>query len=194
MKRFTLVTALVLSALLIAPPSGQAQAAQGQGNAQGQGHARRHAENPGLAVPVVGTGTDGAFAGTFTLQRFVPNGTGVDAVGMLTGIVTKATGEAVSVVQTIRIPANVSTGTASMSTAAATISPAAICPILHLDLGPLHLDLLGLQIDLSRVILDITAESGPGNLLGNLLCAIVGLLDSPTGLAQLLNQILSILL
>lgn len=51
------------------------------------------------------------------------------------------------------------------------------CPILTLDLGPLFLDLLGLEIDLSRIELDITAVAGPNNLLGNLLCAIVGLLD-----------------
>ena len=79
------------------------------------------------------------------------------------------------------------------ATRVAGISAAAICPILHLDLGPLALDLLGLHIDLSRVILDITAVSGAGNLLGNLLCAVTGLLDNPTGLAALLNQILAIL-
>jgi hypothetical protein len=30
---------------------------------------------------------------------------------------------------------------------------------------------------LNQVVLDITAIPGPGNLLGNLLCAIAGLLD-----------------
>ena len=69
----------------------------------------------------------------------------------------------------------------------------ATCDILHLDLGPLSLDLLGLQIDLSRIVLDITAQAGAGNLLGNLLCAVAGLLDSPGGLARLLDQILGIL-
>jgi hypothetical protein len=53
----------------------------------------------------------------------------------------------------------------------------ATCPILHLELGPLDLDLLGIQVHLDRVVLDITAVPGPGNLLGNLLCAIAGLLD-----------------
>jgi hypothetical protein len=69
------------------------------------------------------------------------------------------------------------------------------CRILHLDLGPLFLDLLGLEIDLSRIILDITAVSGPGNLLGNLLCALVGLLDGPnfTALDRILAQINAIL-
>jgi hypothetical protein len=68
------------------------------------------------------------------------------------------------------------------------------CRILHLELGPLDLNLLGLRIQLSRVVLDITAERGPGNLLGNLLCAIAGLLNgNPTaGLVALLNRILGI--
>ena len=59
-----------------------------------------------------------------------------------------------------------------------------------------ELDLLGLVVNLNQVHLTITAEQGPGNLLGNLLCAIAGLLDQtpPLGLlAQLLNRILAIL-
>ena len=60
------------------------------------------------------------------------------------------------------------------------------CKILDLTLGPLHLDLLGLVIDLNQVQLDITAQPGPGNLLGNLLCAVVGLLDNGGPLSGLL--------
>jgi hypothetical protein len=52
-----------------------------------------------------------------------------------------------------------------------------VCPILHLELGPLDLNLLGLRVELNQVVLDITAIPGPGNLLGNLLCAVAGLLD-----------------
>jgi hypothetical protein len=42
-------------------------------------------------------------------------------------------------------------------------------------------------------VLDITAQSGPGNLLGNLLCSVAHLLDSNAagqGLASLLNNLL----
>jgi hypothetical protein len=69
------------------------------------------------------------------------------------------------------------------------------CPILTLDLGPLHLDLLGLVVDLDEVHLNIYAVPGAGNLLGNLLCALVGLLDpSPSPLlADFLNQLLGLL-
>ena len=70
------------------------------------------------------------------------------------------------------------------------------CPILHLELGPLDLNLLGLVVHLDRVVLDITAQVGSGNLLGNLLCAVAHLLDSNAAgnaLANLLNQLLGLL-
>ena len=73
---------------------------------------------------------------------------------------------------------------------------AASCDILNLVLGPLDLNLLGLEVHLNQVVLDIVAVSGAGNLLGNLLCAVAGLLDGPGPLGQiagLLNQILGIL-
>lgn len=71
------------------------------------------------------------------------------------------------------------------------------CQILTLTLGPLHLDLLGLVVDLNQVNLNITAQQGPGNLLGNLLCAVANLLNNPgnttPALTNLLNQILAVL-
>jgi hypothetical protein len=79
------------------------------------------------------------------------------------------------------------------------MSQQASCDILHLVLAPLDLDLLGLQVHLDRVVLNIVAVSGAGNLLGNLLCAITGLLDGGLAgqlgqLTNLLNQILQRLL
>jgi hypothetical protein len=56
--------------------------------------------------------------------------------------------------------------------------PPGQCQILDLVLGPLNLDLLGLVVFLDTVHLNITAQQGPGNLLGNLLCAVAGLLDN----------------
>jgi len=53
-----------------------------------------------------------------------------------------------------------------------------VCDILHLSLAPIHLDVLGLVVDTSAICVDITAEQGPDNLLGNLLCGIVDLLDT----------------
>lgn len=67
------------------------------------------------------------------------------------------------------------------------------CPILHLDVGPLNLDLLGLQVHLNQVVLDVVAVPGPGNLLGNLLCAVAGLLDG-LDLGNILGGLLQTLL
>jgi len=76
---------------------------------------------------------------------------------------------------------------------------AAVCPILHLDLGPLNLNLLGLHVHLNRVVLDITAVSGPGNLLGNLLCSVANLLNGGglpvqqiSGLLNILQQLVNV--
>jgi hypothetical protein len=69
----------------------------------------------------------------------------------------------------------------------------ASCSILHLVLGPLNLDLLGLKVHLNKVVLNIDAQSGSGQLLGNLLCAIAHLLDTGGTLSQLLTQLQNIL-
>lgn len=72
------------------------------------------------------------------------------------------------------------------------------CDILALELGPINLNLLGLQVDTSEICLFVTGERGGGNLLGNLLCSITGLLDGGTPLADILagltaNQRLTLL-
>ncbi len=53
------------------------------------------------------------------------------------------------------------------------------CDILNLDVGPLNLDLLGLQVTTSEICLDVYAQRGSGQLLGNLLCGVSHLLDNP---------------
>jgi len=70
------------------------------------------------------------------------------------------------------------------------------CGILNLTLGPLNLNLLGLVVTLNQVHLTITAVPGAGNLLGNLLCSLVGLLNgggSLSAISALLNSILALL-
>jgi len=146
-----------------------------------------------VAVPVTGTFTDalggvGTFTGTYTINRAAQSGGALQAVGTISGTATDSTGATVGTVsQAAVVPLQV-TGT---------------CDILHLTLGPLDLNLLGLVVHLDQVVLDITAEQAPGNLLGNLLCAVAGLLDPPTGggglggllqgIVNLLNQILGAL-
>jgi hypothetical protein len=76
------------------------------------------------------------------------------------------------------------------------------CQILNLVLGPLSLNILGLQVNLNQVVLNITAQSGAGNLLGNLLCTVANLLNNNLlggllgilgNLTFLLNQIFGML-
>jgi hypothetical protein len=142
-----------------------------------------------VTAPVTGTFTDanggtGTFTGTYTIDRFVENGDAVTAEGTLTGVLKDATGA--------------DAGTVDATPAALPLDPAATaagCEVLDLVLGPLDLDLLGLVVHLNQVHLNITAVPGAGALLGNLLCAVAGLLDGGplAGLAGLLNQILAIL-
>jgi hypothetical protein len=125
--------------------------------------------------------------GTFEFQRFAKSAGGIVAIGTFTGTVGAVTGS-----QTIAWPVDLAATGATQSGLAA----AAACDILNLVLGPLDLNLLGLEVHLNQVVLDIVAQPGAGNLLGNLLCAVAGLLDGPGPLGQiaaLLNQILSIL-
>jgi len=72
-----------------------------------------------------------------------------------------------------------------------------VCSILHLELGPLDLNLLGLEVMLDDcnggpVLVDITAETGRGNLLGNLLCGLLdgGGIDLGTTLGSILDSLL----
>jgi Domain of unknown function (DUF305) len=110
---------------------------------------------------------------TLSIARFQNVGGTTTAVGTVTDTVTGATSN-------VALP--VLGGAAAGSGGS--------CQILDLVLGPLDLNLLGLVIHLDTVQLNITAQQGPGNLLGNLLCAVAGLLDGPTrALTNLPNQI-----
>jgi hypothetical protein len=148
-----------------------------------------------LPVDVTGTTADGGtLDGVLAIEEFDVQRVGGErqlmAVGDLTGTLTDATGTVTDVAETVALPVDMANTTAT-------------CDILHLVLGPLDLNLLGLQVDLNQVVLDITAEQGPGNLLGNLLCAVAGLLDNTgnggglggilNGIAALLNRILGAL-
>jgi hypothetical protein len=76
--------------------------------------------------------------------------------------------------------------------------PAGSCAILHLEVGPLDLNILGLQVEADNctggaITVDVTAESGRGNLLGNLLCELLGGGNLAATLQGILNQILALL-
>lgn len=118
------------------------------------------------------------FKGTYAIQRFVAGSNKVYAVGTLTGTVK---GRHVTR-QNVMLPASL-TGAGSGSSARA--AQATSCPILHLVLGPINLNLLGLQVTTNQIVVDITAIPGPGNLLGNLLCGVTGLLNQGGALSTL---------
>lgn len=67
------------------------------------------------------------------------------------------------------------------------------CQILNLDIGEINLNLLGLVVDIAPISIDVTAVPGNGNLLGNLLCAVAGLLDPSNALARFLDNLLGTL-
>lgn len=182
MKRLAAATLFFFTSAMVSMPPAAA--------AQGQSQAAKKSDAP-FSIPVVGSGGGATFTGTFALQKFAADAGKVVALGTITGIVTDAGGAATAIMRNVSLPVTV--GGAATTAAVPGVVAQATCPILHLDLGPLFLDVLGLQIDLSEIVLDITAVSGAGNLLGNLLCAVTGLLDNPSGLANLLNQILDIL-
>jgi hypothetical protein len=142
------------------------------------------------AVPVQGkTATGTAFKGHFTVTHFTAQNGVTYAVGRLTAHI----GQRAGTKSGVAIPISVQhPSTSSASTAAS-------CPILHLVLGPLNLNLLGLHVTLNQVVLNITAISGPGNLLGNLLCGVSNLLNGSTavtpsqlgGLLGVVSQLLT---
>ena len=159
-----------------------------------------NAAKPGstsTAVGINGIGPNGeSVVGQFNISRFaVVNGV-VTALGTFVGTVN-----GVPTTQAGTAPVEAfNTGAAGAVVAQQTGS----CQILDLRLGPLDLDVLGLVVHLDEVHLNITAQQGPGNLLGNLLCAVAGLLDNTgggtgggagalQGIVNLLNQIIGIL-
>jgi hypothetical protein len=155
-----------------------------------------------LTLPISGTFTDalggvGKFNGTFQLTRFSASSSQVLANGYLSGTLTDSTGTALgTVMKAVAIPVDLASSGSALRNDKGLVANATTCDILSLVLGPLHLDLLGLTVDLNQVVLDIAAQTGAGNLLGNLLCAVTNLLNgagSLVDIANLLNQILDIL-
>jgi hypothetical protein len=140
------------------------------------------------------TGNGREVTGYFVPLKFSRDNGRVFVRGLIHGVVHNTDGSTrtFDVLRTRRVM-TIEGVPAQARTQAAALAPA--CDILNLVLGPLDLDLLGLQVHLDRIVLNIVAQSGAGNLLGNLLCAVAGLLDGGLSgvlgrLTDLLNQIL----
>lgn len=161
----TTMTLLLAGAVGLIPAAGMASAAPAPSSAA-------VVQRAATTVPVTGTLNGAPFSGTLSnLSTSVVNG-----ALQLTGTLTSSALPGGSVPFTVPI------------------TPTAICSVLSLNLGPLHLNVLGLVIDLNPVILNITAQPGPGQLLGNLVCSVAHLLDNGgplTGISALLNRLLT---
>jgi hypothetical protein len=149
--------------------------------------AQRPATNGLLSnIDVTGALEDGGtFDGVLSITEIALVDGVLEVTGTLSGTATDALGTVTTITDQIF------TTTANL----AGDGEGARCDILFLDLGPIHLDLLGLNVDLSQIILDVYAVPGAGNLLGNLLCAVAGLLDGgllggvTAAVENLINQI-----
>lgn len=129
------------------------------------------------------------FQGSITITKLAYDGQ-LKVTGLISGIVsgggrkTTVTNQAFEQYATLTSP-----------NGAASIAAQATCSVLDLDIGAIHLNLLGLVIDLAAIHLDITAIPG-GGLLGDLLCALAGLLNGlnlGAILENVLNNILNII-
>lgn len=133
--------------------------------------------------PVSGSASAGAaFSGLLQFTHFAsqPAGTTNQLVanGLLSGVFKDASGATIATLRNAAFTAPVTN-----------VDPPPSCQILNLVLGPLTLNLLGLVVTIPNpIVLNITAVPGAGNLLGNLLCAVVNLLN-PGGLAGLLGNL-----
>jgi hypothetical protein len=167
---------ILLGAFAIAPAVSQSTQAAGNPH-----------RSPLQNIPITGTiDGGGTFQGTFNTVSFAADNGALVAGGLLSGTLRDAGGNVIGTVtdQTVSLPA--------------ALSPANVCRILNLTLGPLDLNLLGLVVHLDTVHLTITAVPGPGNLLGNLLCAVANLLNGPPPLdlnavVGLLNRVIDLL-
>lgn len=167
LRRLTLILTLVgMVGLLTAPAVAGARPAQ-------------PAATDLNSLPVTGALEDGGtFEGLLDITSLELVDGVLTATGTLSGTATDAAGVVSEIVDQ------------AFTTTIDLLNPGGgKCDILFLDIGPIFLDLLGLQVDLSQIVLDVDAVPGAGNLLGNLLCAVAGLLDGG-GLGNALNNLL----
>lgn len=148
-------------------------------NDKGKGKGKLHHGN----FPVSGSTAGGAtFSGLLQLTQFTAQGGSPNqllASGLLSGTFTDASGNTIATLHR-----------AAFSAPVTDLDPPASCTILHLTLGPLHLNLLGLVVTIPHeIVLDITAVPGAGNLLGNLLCAVINLLNPGGTLASIIGSL-----
>jgi hypothetical protein len=165
--------------------------------------------------PETSTGTTpstGTFTGTLSLQRFASRGDQVLAVGMITGTVVDASAAPVGtfVIGPVEIPVQVRPGGAAPTGAAGPRAedeppatsggvaafqpqPQQDCGVLNLALASTTFNALGLVLSISPITFDLTGETGGTQLLGTLVCTILGSLTNVVNLVGLLDELLGVL-
>lgn len=186
-----IAAALALALMFVSGSVGSATAA---GSDQGASAATNVAKNAAGKMKSTITGTTaggGTLGGTFTPLKFKAKQGVTQVKGIVDGVITHADGSTSKFTAIRSLEVRKINGQ-KLSSLAVSAQGAAACDILNLVLGPLDLNILGLEVHLKQVVLDIIATPGPGQLLGNLLCAVAGLLDGGP-LAGLLGQLVGLL-
>ena len=144
------------------------------------------AQRGAFTIPLT---TTAGHPANLTINRFIARDGQIIALANLSGY----TPDGRFVAGPVEVPMTATTQSVAAATAQVT-QQQATCPILNLVINPIHLDLLGLVVDLPNpLVINIFAEPGPGNLLGNLLCAITGLLDGTGAVTGALQQVVAAL-
>ena len=191
-----LLVALVVTTSIALASGGVAASSAPSAPAASSARTVAHTAQGKLVSRITGETKSGrSVTGSFVPLKFIKRDGKIVVRGLVQGVVHKADGttRTFGVVRTLRVK---SINGTPATTSGRVLAAAPACDVLRLVLGPLDLDLLGLQVHLDKVVLNIVAQSGAGQLLGNLLCAVAGLLDGGLGgllgrITNLLNRILA---
>jgi len=191
-----LLVALVVTTSIALASGGVAASSAPSAPAASSARTVAHTAQGKLVSRITGETKSGrSVTGSFVPLKFIKRDGKIVVRGLIQGVVHKADGttRTFGVVRTLRVK---SINGTPATTSGRVLAAAPACDVLRLVLGPLDLDLLGLQVHLDKVVLNIVAQSGAGQLLGNLLCAVAGLLDGGLGgllgrITNLLNRILA---
>jgi len=152
---------------------------------------------PLLTLPIAGTTHgNGAFSGTLAVTNVVAQGADVFVEGIVTGTVTRSNKEPLGTILNVpvRLPLSGNwhpvAGLAPGSQRRIVLAQNT-CGVLHLAIGAVDLNVLGVVVTTSPIMLDVSGDSaGP---LGSLVCTILNLVTTVTGLVNSLVSLLGTL-